>query len=179
MRVLVVIDMQNDFLTGVLGNKECEATIPQVVDVIKNGKYDQIFLTRDTHQDNYMNTQEGKKLPVPHCIENTDGWQINDDVFAAVKEVADGKYTIVDKPTFGSALLADKLKEVCDNTYETEIDFVGVCTGICVISNAMLAKANLYEAKITVIEKGCACVTPDTHATAIAAMKTCQIDVVS
>lgn len=178
MKVLVVIDMQNDFLTGVLGNAECANAISQVVDVIQNGNYDRIFLTRDTHQENYMETQEGKKLPVPHCIKNTEGWEINADVMAAVKEKYAGKYTIVDKPTFGSADLATKLKEICKNTYDTEIEFVGVCTGICVISNVLLAKANLYEAQVKVIEKACACVTPDTHGTAIDAMKTCQIDIV-
>ncbi len=178
MKVLVVIDMQNDFLTGVLGNEECANTISQVVDVIQNGNYDHIFLTRDTHKENYMETQEGKKLPVPHCIKNTEGWEINADVMAAVKEKYAGKYTIVDKPTFGSADLATKLKEICKNTYDTEIEFVGVCTGICVISNVLLAKANLYEAQVKVIEKACACVTPDTHRTAIDAMKTCQIDIV-
>lgn len=178
MKVLVVIDMQNDFLTGVLGNEECANTISQVVDVVRNGNYDHIFLTRDTHNENYMETQEGKKLPVPHCIKNTEGWEINADVMAAVKEKYDGKYTIVDKPTFGSADLAKTLKEICENTYDTEIEFVGVCTGICVISNVLLAKANLYEAQVKVIEKACACVTPDTHRTAIDAMKTCQIDIV-
>ena len=178
MKVLVVIDMKNDFLTGVLGNEECANTISQVVDVVRNGNYDHIFLTRDTHSENYMETQEGKKLPVPHCIKNTEGWEINADVMAAVKEKYDGQYTIVDKPTFGSADLATKLKGICENTYDTEIEFVGVCTGICVISNVLLAKANLYEAQVKVIEKACACVTPDTHRTAIDAMKTCQIDIV-
>lgn len=178
MKVLAVIDMQNDFLTGVLGNAECANTISQVVDVIQNGNYDYIFLTRDTHQENYMETQEGKKLPVPHCINNTEGWEINADVMEAVKEKYAGKYTIVDKPTFGSVELATKLKEICENTCDTEIEFVGVCTGICVISNVLLAKANLYEAQVKVIEKACACVTPDTHRTAIDAMKTCQIDIV-
>ena len=178
MKVLVVIDMQNDFLTGVLGNEECANTISQVVDVVRNGNYDHIFLTRDTHNENYIETQDGTKLPVPHCIKNTAGWEINADVMAAVKEKYDGQYTIVDKPTFGSADLATKLKGICENTYDTEIEFVGVCTGICVISNVLLAKANLYEAQVKVIEKACACVTPDTHRTAIDAMKTCQIDIV-
>jgi len=177
MKVLVVIDMQNDFLTGVLGNSECAATIPEVARIIREGNYDHIYLTRDTHQSNYMETQEGAKLPVPHCIENTDGWQINAEVMAAVNEKYDNKYTLVDKPTFGSVKLASLLKEKYENSLDTEIDFVGVCTGICVISNVLVTKANLYEAKITVIEKGCACVTPDTHNTAINAMKTCQIDV--
>lgn len=178
MKVLVVIDMQNDFLTGPLGNAECAAAIPQVVDVIKNGQYDYIYLTRDTHQADYMKTQEGKKLPVAHCIEGTDGWEVNAEVMAAVKAGYDDKYTVVDKPTFGSAKLAELLKETLDNTYDNEIEFVGVCTGICVISNVLLAKANLYEAQIKVIDKACACVTPDTHQTAINAMRTCQIDVI-
>ena len=178
MKILVVIDMQNDFLTGVLGNAECAVTIPAVVDVIKNGAYDHIYLTRDTHQENYMETQEGKKLPVPHCIQNTDGWEINADVMDAVLKYAKDSYTIVDKPAFGSVKLSNLLLDNYPNTSDTQIEFVGVCTGICVISNVLLAKANLYEAQIRVIEHACACVTPDTHKTAINAMKTCQIDII-
>ena len=121
MKILVVIDMQNDFLTGVLGNAECAAAIPAVVDVIKNGAYDHIYLTRDTHQENYMETQEGKKLPVPHCIQDTDGWEIDADVMDAVIKYAKDSYTIVDKPTFGSVKLSKLLSDNYPNTADTQI----------------------------------------------------------
>lgn len=177
-KILVIVDMQNDFLTGVLGNSECEATVPEVVKVVKTGEYDYIFLTRDTHGENYLNTQEGKKLPVEHCLKGTEGWEVNAEVTAAVKE-SGVPYAYVDKPTFGSVVLGNLLKEKCEELgAETEINFVGVCTGICVISNVMIAKGNLPETPVKVIEKACACVTPQSHTTALEAMKTCQVDVI-
>lgn len=178
MRILMVIDAQNDFITGALGNKECEATVPKIVETIRSGKYDMVFLTMDTHDENYMNTQEGKKLPVPHCIRNTEGWQINDDVMDAVsKSFKSTKIFIVEKPTFGSIDLVSKYKNIqMMFGTDVEIDYVGFCTGICVLSNVTIAKAALPEAKICVIEDACACVTPKTHQTAIEAMKLIQID---
>lgn len=176
-KILVVVDMQNDFITGGLGNSECQASVQKVVDVIKNNKYDNIFLTRDTHHDNYMETQEGKKLPVPHCIENTKGWEIVDAVNEAVASCSDTEVQIIDKPTFGSVELGAILHEI----YEKEdliIDFCGVCTGICVISNVMIAKANCPEAEIRVFEDACACGTPESHRTALEAMKLCQVSVI-
>ena len=176
-KILVVVDMQNDFITGALGNAECQATVEKVVDVIKNNKYDNIFLTRDTHHDNYMETQEGKNLPVPHCIENTAGWEIVDAVSEAVAVCRDADVKIIDKPTFGSVELGAILRDI----YEKEdaiIDFCGVCTGICVISNVMIAKANCPEAEIRVFQDACACITPESHRTAIEAMRLCQVSII-
>lgn len=174
-KILVVVDMQNDFTSGVLGNPECEAAVVKIVDVINGEEYDQIYLTRDTHNENYLETQEGKNLPVVHCIENTDGWQIRPEIMGVLMNK---NYKIIDKPTFGSVYLANLLREEYFlEQNEVEISLVGVCTGICVISNAMLLKAALPEAKITVIEKACACVTPESHKTAIDAMKMCQINI--
>lgn len=176
-KILVVVDMQNDFITGVLGNAECQASVQKVVDVIKNNKYDNIFLTRDTHHDNYMETQEGKNLPVPHCIENTAGWEIVDAVSEAVAVCRDADVKIINKPTFGSVELGAILREIYDKE-DAIIDFCGVCTGICVISNVMIAKANCPEAEIRVFQNACACITPESHRTAIEAMRLCQVSIV-
>lgn len=176
-KILVVVDMQNDFITGALGNAECQATVEKVVDVIKNNKYDNIFLTRDTHHDNYMETQEGKNLPVPHCIENTAGWEIVDAVSEAVAVCRDADVKIINKPTFGSVELGAVLREIYDKEAAI-IDFCGVCTGICVISNVMIAKANCPEAEIRVFQDACACITPESHRTAIEAMRLCQVSII-
>lgn len=163
-KALVIIDMQNDFVTGPLGNPECQAVVPKIIQILKNDSYDKLIFTRDTHSEDYLNTQEGKNLPVEHCIQGTEGWNIVTEILEAA-----GEYDIVDKITFGSIELAQQLKD-----YE-EIDLVGVCTGICVISNALIIKASNPEAKINVIEEATACVTPDSKQTAIDAMKLCQI----
>lgn len=176
-KILLVVDMQNDFITGALGNAECQATVQKVVDVIKNNKYDNIFLTRDTHHDNYMETQEGKNLPVPHCIENTAGWEIVDAVSEAVAVCRDADVKIINKPTFGSVELGAFLHEIYDKE-DAIIDFCGVCTGICVISNVMIAKANCPEAEIRVFQDACACITPESHRTAIEAMRLCQVTII-
>lgn len=176
-KILVVVDMQNDFITGALGNTECQATVEKVVDVIKNNKYDNIFLTRDTHHDNYMETQEGKNLPVPHCIENTAGWEIVDAVSEAVAVCRDADVKIINKPTFGSVELGAVLREIYDKE-DAIIDFCGVCTGICVISNVMIAKANCPEAEIRVFQDACACITQESHRTAIEAMRLCQVSII-
>lgn len=168
-KLLIVVDMQNDFVTGVLGTKEAEAIVPDVAAYIKDfdGK---VIFTRDTHDENYLNTQEGKKLPVTHCIKGSTGWEI----IPELKPLAEGK-DVFDKPTFGSLALADYLKE---NTF-SEIQLCGVCTGICVISNAVLAKAAQPDTPIKVLSSLCACVTPDSHSIALEAMKTCHIDVIN
>lgn len=176
-KILVVVDMQNDFITGALGNAESQASVEKVVDVIKTNKYDNIFLTRDTHHDNYMETQEGKNLPVPHCIENTAGWEIVDAVSEAVAVCRDADVKIINKPTFGSVELGAILREIYDKE-DAIIDFCGVCTGICVISNVMIAKANCPEAKIRVFQDACACITPESHRTAIEAMRLCQVSII-
>ncbi len=170
-KILIVVDMQNDFIDGSLGTKEAQSIVPRVKKVIEqfDGK---IYFTRDTHKENYMSTQEGKNLPVPHCIENTEGWQIEKSLQPYAKN-------IIDKPTFGSISLATQL--VKENSIEeiSEITLIGLCTDICVISNAMLLKASLTEAKIIVDASACAGVTPESHINALNAMKLCQIEIIN
>ena len=168
---LIVIDMQTDFVDGSLGTKEAVAIVPAVKKRIEEARAagEVVIFTRDTHETEYLTTQEGRNLPVEHCIRGTRGWQIVPEL----KGLAEGA-EIFDKPTFGSIELVNVLK----NSSYSEIYLCGVCTGICVISNAMLAKAAVYETPVKVVEHCCACVTPDSHKTAIEAMKTCQIDIV-
>lgn len=181
MKVLVIVDEQKDFTNGVLGNAECNATVGKIVDIINTQEFDKVILTRDTHGDNYLNTQEGNKLPVKHCIEDSDGWQIRDEIMQAVKHkyIENKNYSVIDKHSFGSLYLGKILEDsYFVNQEEVEFYFVGVCTGICVISNVMITKAALPEAKISVIADACACVTPESHKIAIEAMKTCQVDII-
>lgn len=168
--ILVVVDMQNDFIDGALGTAQAAAIVPTVAEKIKNfnGK---ILFTRDTHQENYLETQEGHYLPVAHCIENTQGWQIHPELEKLRKEAA------IDKETFGSEKLGAYLKEIHQREPISSITFVGLCTDICVISNALLVKAFLPETKIVVDAACCAGVTPESHQTALAAMKACQIQI--
>ena len=167
--VLVVVDMQKDFIDGVLGTKEAFAIVDNVAEAIRSFDGEVIF-TRDTHFDNYMETQEGRNLPVPHCIKGTEGWQIDKKLEALRTD----ETKVFDKPTFGSVELAAYLKE---NKEVEQVTIVGLCTDICVISNALLIKANLPEVEITVLEKCCAGVTPQSHKNALEAMKMCQIKI--
>ena len=169
--ILIVVDMQNDFIDGALGTKEALEIVPRVVEKVKAfpGK---ILFTRDTHEENYLNTQEGHKLPVPHCIKGTSGWEICPELEALRKENA------VDKPTFGSVELGEKLRKMQEEEPIGCITLVGLCTDICVISNAMLVKAFLPEIRICVDASCCAGVTPESHETALRAMKMCHIDVI-
>lgn len=168
-QVLVVIDMQKDFIDGALGTKEAIAIVENVVDKIKNFEGEVIF-TRDTHFENYSQTQEGKKLPVPHCIKGTEGWEINNEL----ERLRTPEMKVFDKPTFGSVELAQYLKL---NKELESVTLIGLCTDICVISNAMLIKAFLPEVEVVVDAKCCAGVTPKTHENALEAMKMCQINV--
>ena len=168
--VLIVVDMQNDFIDGALGTAEALAIVPKVKEKIK-GFQGQVFFTRDTHQANYLDTQEGRKLPVPHCIQGSDGWQIREELEKLRTEPA------VDKPTFGSRALGELLLQLDKEEKIESITLVGLCTDICVISNALLAKAFLPEVPITVDASCCAGVTPESHKTALSAMKMCQIRV--
>lgn len=172
-KILVVVDMQKDFVDGALGTKEAVAIVDNVVNKI-NGHDGDIFVTYDTHFENYMETSEGKKLPVPHCIKGTDGWKLNDKVQAAL---AAKTYTEVEKITFGSVDLPQLVKKAVGDG-EFEIELVGLCTDICVVSNALLLKATFPEVAISVDASCCAGVTPDTHNAALATMKMCQINVV-
>jgi len=172
-KILVVVDMQNDFIDGSLGTAEAIAIVPKVVEKIKEYDPWNIYLTRDTHYENYLETQEGRHLPVEHCVKDTYGWQLR----AEVAEAAEGA-TIIDKPTFGSVELASKL--MVERAQEAlEIEVVGLCTDICVVSNALMLKAALPEAPITVDAACCAGVTPEKHAAALETMRSCQIEVVN
>ena len=168
MKVLCVIDMQNDFIDGDLGTKEAEAIVENVKAKIelyrKNG--DTVIFTRDTHSEDYMNTQEGKNLPVPHCIKGSKGWEISEKLDTASDK-------IIDKPTFGSFELAEYISTLAD---VEEIELIGLCTDICVISNAMILKARFTETSIKVDSSCCAGVTPESHTNALGAMKMCQIN---
>lgn len=168
-KILIVVDMQKDFVDGALGTAEAVAIVPYVKEVIESfdGK---IFFTRDTHFENYLETEEGKKLPVPHCIKGTDGWQIIPELDALRKTEP------IDKVTFGSTALVDILKS--EGEIES-ITFIGLCTDICVISNAMITKAFFPEIPLTVDAAACAGVTPESHRCALMAMKTCQINVIN
>ena len=170
MKILCVIDMQNDFIDGALGTAEAVAIVGNVRDKIdlyrKNG--DKVIFTRDTHYDNYMQTAEGSKLPVPHCIKGSDGWQISSEL-----EVGDSR--VIDKPTFGSVELAEYIRQLEDID---QIELVGLCTDICVISNALVLKANMPETPICVDSSCCAGVTTDSHNNALSAMKMCQIEII-
>ena len=173
MEFLIAVDMQNDFINGALGTKEAEAIVPAVKAKIKgfNGR---VLFTRDTHAENYLETQEGRNLPVKHCIKGTYGWQICSELDGLRTEEP------IDKPTFGSVGLAQLLKAY--NDYEEKIDsitLIGLCTDICVISNAMLIKTYLPETPIFVDASCCAGVTPESHDRALDSMALCQIKVIN
>lgn len=169
-KLLIVVDMQTDFVTGALGTKEAQAIVPAVVAKIKAAKEagTDVMFTLDTHEDNYLETQEGKHLPVPHCIKNTEGWMLVPEL----RPLAEG-CTMVEKPTFGSTRLA----HLVGRTGYDEIELIGLCTDICVISNAMILKASVPDTPISVDASCCAGVTPESHANALSAMKMCQISI--
>ena len=171
---LIVVDMQNDFITGSLGTKEAEAILPKVLEKIRTYRPEQIFVTQDTHPDNYLETNEGRHLPVAHCIAGSEGHALNPLVAEALEGVPADHF--ICKPTFGSTLLVEKLKTAV-GTEAPEIEQVGLCTGICVLSNAILCKATFPESDVSVDAACCACVTPQSHDTALSAMKLCQIDI--
>lgn len=168
--ILLVIDMQNDFIDGALGTPEAVTIVDKVAEKIKNFP-GRVLFTRDTHEENYMETQEGGNLPVPHCIRDSQGWQIREELEKLRTEPA------VDKPTFGSRTLGELLLQLDQEEKIGSITLVGLCTDICVISNALLAKAFLPEVPIRVDAACCAGVTPESHKTALSAMKMCQIQV--
>ncbi len=176
MKILIVVDMQNDFISGSLGSEHARAILPYVC--CKIITWDgAVIATQDTHGADYLTTQEGRNLPVEHCIEGTPGWEIDHAVLAALADKRD--VLCASKATFGSRALAEYLASAGEDTAIEEIQLVGLCTDICVISNAMLLKAFLPEVPITVDAKCCAGVTPESHATALQAMKACQIRVIN
>ena len=172
-KILVVVDMQKDFVDGALGTSEAVAIVDNVVNKIE--KFDgDIIVTYDTHFESYMETQEGKNLPVPHCIKGTDGWQLDSKVQAALANKA---YRVIEKPTFGSTELPEYIKVNYSNT-EVEFELIGLCTDICVVSNALMLKANFIESKVSVDASCCAGVTVDSHNAALTTMKMCQVNVI-
>ena len=170
-KILIVVDMQRDFIDGALGTKEAEAIVEPVRKKMETYQKPDIYLTRDTHGEDYLDTAEGKKLPVAHCIKGTEGWQLHPEIEA----LADRSH-IIDKPTFGSMELMELLAQ--ENRKEPlELELVGLCTDICVVSNALLLKAAMPENPIRVDPACCAGVTPDSHKAALVTMEMCQIGV--
>lgn len=163
-KLLVVVDMQNDFLTGSLGSADSRAVIPAVRALAEGAE--NVVYTQDTHFENYMETREGKNLPVPHCIRGTEGWRISPEVYIEGAP-------IIEKRTFGSYELVEYVKR---GGYD-EITFCGILTDICVVSNVMLVKAALPEAEVRVVSHACAGVTPESHEAALVTMKSCQVTV--
>ncbi len=172
-KLLIVIDMQKDFIDGSLGTKEAVDILPKVIEKIKNhdGK---VIYTRDTHSEGYLETLEGKKLPVVHCVEGSKGWELAKDIDNLAKE---NHSRIFDKPSFGSVELAKYVSDIHRDGQVDKIELVGLCTDICVISNAMILKAVMPEIEIEVDSSCCAGVTPESHNNALGAMKMCQIGV--
>lgn len=178
-KILVVIDMQNDFISGSLGTKEAALIVPGVLEKIREYDISDIYVTKDTHQADYLDTNEGKHLPVVHCVEGTWGWELADELQAALKDAV-----TIQKPTFGSITLADLLfdeynswKAASGKDGEFFIELVGLCTDICVVSNALLLKAKMPEITILVDSSCCAGVTPESHEAALTTMKMCQIEI--
>ncbi len=167
-KLLVVVDMQNDFVDGALGSKEAQAIVPDVVAKVQKALDEgtDVVFTRDTHHDNYLETKEGQYLSVVHCVEGTPGWEIIDEL----KPYAN---IVINKPTFGSTRLVRFVEE---GDYD-EVELIGLCTDICVVSNALLLKANMPELTYKLDSSCCAGVTPQSHEAALETMKSCQIEV--
>jgi len=196
-KILVLIDCQNDFITGSLANLDAQKTVPNIVEKIKSEQWDNIIATFDTHdEDDYLTSKEGQSLPIKHCISHTDGWNMNKDIENAIVKISpkSKQYREVYKPTFGSLsrygdelilfktlpeVIEDIKKENSRNYENLEIHFCGFCTDICVISNVLIIKAQNYDcADIFVDSSCCAGVTPEKHRAAIEVMKSCQINVI-
>jgi Amidases related to nicotinamidase len=177
-KILIVIDMQKDFIDGALGTKEAVGIVSNVTDKIATCNGD-IYITKDTHHENYLATAEGKKLPVTHCIKDTSGWELDEQIKLALEN---REYIEFLKPTFGSIEMAEYIKkQITDNNIDVsclDIELIGVCTDICVISNALLLKAYFPEAMIKVDSHCCAGVTPESSKNALEAMKMCQIEII-
>ena len=173
-KILVVVDMQNDFIDGALGTEEALSIVGNVIKKVDSYRREDVFATRDTHGEDYLETQEGKRLPVMHCVRGTDGWRIRKEISERIDE-----RNVFDKPTFGSVELAKQIEKIAGSEEGgIEIEICGLCTDICVISNALLLKAFLPEVRISLDPRCCAGVTPEKHAAAIEAMRSCQIEVI-
>lgn len=176
MKALIVVDMLNDFVTGSLGSEQAEAIVPAVKQKVAEfeERGDVVVFTRDTHDANYPETFEGKNLPVEHCIRGTEGWEIVDDLQPLAKEAN----AIINKPTFGSFGLLDFLEPYVESGEVQEIELCGLCTDICVVSNALLLRARFHETPIMVESSCCAGVTAESHKCALHTMKSCQIQII-
>lgn len=174
--ILIVVDMQNDFIDGALGTGEAQAIVPAVAARIRQCREDgwTLIATLDTHGEDYMSTPEGRKLPVPHCIRGTQGWQLNETVAQALGDAC----LRVEKPTFGSVRLPEIIEGMLQGETDVTIELLGLCTDICVVSNALLLKAHFTDAALQVRRSCCAGVTPQTHEAALRTMGCCQIDIV-
>lgn len=188
MRIVVIVDMQNDFIDGALGTPEAKAIVPNVIDTLRNyeDRDTLVVFTKDTHYENYLETQEGQMLPTPHCISMTPGWSINKEISEYVDHarfyklstdnIIKGRFV---KSTFGDPVLAEELRYLSNKYFIEEIIFMGVCTDICVISNALMAKSYCPETKILVDAACCAGSTPEKHNAALDVMESCQIYVIN
>lgn len=181
-KILIVIDCQKDFIDGSLRNEDAIKAVPNIVKKINEFNGDYILVTMDTHDANYLETNEGKMLPVVHCIKNTDGWKLNSNIQEAIDNVENRNIEVIyfEKPTFGSQSMAEFIE--MDEAFEgeLEIEYIGYCTDICVVSNVLMEKALLYDrANITVDASCCAGVTPEKHKAALETMKSCQINVIN
>lgn len=183
--ILVIVDAQNDFITGSLANSIADERVPNIVKLIKSRDWDGIFVTFDTHYDDYLDTPEGKALPVPHCIYQTDGWRFDSRVYEALQEFLKTHpttpFSSVLKPTFGSLPLPEEIWETLNSTFDDTYDITicGFCTDICVVSNALILKADFFKrGTITVVANACAGVTPEKHEAALEVMRSCQINVI-
>lgn len=181
-KILVVVDMQNDFITGSLGTAEAVAIVPKVVEKIKAYQEagETVYFTKDTHSEDYLETQEGRNLPVPHCIKGTKGWELASEIQALEEELQRVSEEIItyEKGIFGGETLANTIRSQIEDESEVEIELVGLCTDICVLSNAILLKTYIPEVVIKVDASCCAGVTPASHINALEAMKMCQIQIV-
>lgn len=176
-KALIVIDMQNDFIDGTLGTEEAQKIIEKSAEKIRGFQGD-IYGTLDTHGPDYLSTQEGRKLPVTHCIYGEDGWALHGDILQALADTEAEVHDFCRKGAFGSAELSEMLGEIYKEE-DVSIECIGLCTDICVISNALMLKSVLPEAAITVDAACCAGVTPESHQTALNAMKMCQIEIIN
>ena len=174
-KLLIVVDMQNDFIDGSLGTAEAQAIVPAAAARIRAAKAagETVIATLDTHGEDYLETSEGRKLPVRHCIRGTEGWRLNPEIQEAL-----GDSLVLEKPTFGSLRLPGAVAEAAKDADKITIELLGLCTDICVVSNALLLKANFPEAAISVNRACCAGVTPEKHEAALETMASCQIDII-
>jgi nicotinamidase-related amidase len=174
-RFLIVVDMQNDFIDGSLGTAEAQAIVDRAAEHIRRAMDEgvTVIATLDTHTPDYINTSEGRHLPVVHCVKGTPGWQLNPKIEAALKDAVR-----VEKPTFGSVRLPQIIREKTGGEAPAEIELLGLCTDICVVSNALLLKAAFPETDFTVHADCCAGVTPEKHAAALETMRSCQITII-